>query len=402
MERNWAENIAYRGTLARPASIPEVQELVAAADAVRPLGTRHSFNEIADTGGLQVSLEALPTAPRFADNFGDHSVTVSAGTRYGDLAPVLEERGLALPNLASLPHISIAGAVSTGTHGSGTGSLATAVSALTLVGADGSLRRVSRADADFTGTVVGLGALGVVVDVTLDLVGTFALSQAVYPGVGWALVLAELDELMSVGYSVSLFTNWTGPVQIWVKSPAVPAELFGVPFVTESRHMIPGESVSAVTAQAAVPGPWLDRLPHFRLAHKPSSGAELQSEYLVPRESALMALVRLRAMAARIAPLRFVSEIRTVAADELWLSGAYGTDVVAVHFTWRQDPAVFALLPVLESVLLPLGARPHWGKCFATADVAPLYPRWRDFAELRREQDPTGKFRNPYLDRLLD
>jgi xylitol oxidase len=397
MERNWAGNIAYRGTVARPTSLPEVQELVAGADVVRPLGTRHSFNEIADTDGLQVSLEALPASVRF----DGHSVTVSAGTRYGDLAPMLEERGLALPNLASLPHISIAGAVSTGTHGSGTGSLATAVSSLTLVGADGSLRRVSRADPDFAGTVVGLGALGVVVEVTLDLVGTFELSQAVYPGLGFFAVLEEFDAVMSAGYSVSLFTKWAGPVQIWVKSPTVPADLFEVPYATEPVHMIAGESVSAVTTQCAVPGPWLDRLPHFRLAHKPSSGAELQSEYLVPRSSAVAALTRLRALASRIAPLLLVSEIRTVAADSLWLSGAYGTDAVAVHFTWRQDPAVFALLPVLEEALLPLGARPHWGKCFAAADVGSLYPRWRDFASLRRVQDPAGKFLNPFLERVL-
>ncbi len=397
MERNWAGNITYRGTVARPTSLPEVQELVAGADVVRPLGTRHSFNEIADTDGLQVSLEALPASVRF----DGHSVAVSAGTRYGDLAPMLEERGLALPNLASLPHISIAGAVSTGTHGSGTGSLATAVSSLTLVGADGSLRRVSRADPDFAGTVVGLGALGVVVEVTLDLVGTFELSQAVYPGLGFFAVLEEFDAVMSAGYSVSLFTKWAGPVQIWVKSPTVPADLFEVPYATEPVHMIAGESVSAVTTQCAVPGPWLDRLPHFRLSHKPSSGAELQSEYLVPRESAVTALTRLRSLASRIAPLLLVSEIRTVAADSLWLSGAYGTDAVAVHFTWRQDPAVFALLPVLEAALLPIGARPHWGKCFATADVAPLYPRWRDFASLRRAQDPAGKFLNPFLERVL-
>ncbi len=398
MAQNWAGNITYRGTLARPTSIPELQELVADAPAVRPLGTRHSFNEIADTDGLQVSVEALSTEPVF----DGHSVTVSAGTRYGDLAPVLEERGLALANLASLPHISVAGAVSTGTHGSGTGNLATAVSALTIVGADGSLRRVDRTSPDFAGTVVGLGALGVVVDVTLDLVGTFTLSQAVYRGLGFVEVLEELDEVLSVGYSVGLFTNWTGPVQIWVKSPTVPAELFEVPYATEPVHMIAGESVSAVTTQCAIPGPWLDRLPHFRLAHKPSSGAELQSEYLVPRENALMALVRLRAMGDRIAPLLLVSEARTVSADELWLSGAYGADALAVHFTWRQDPAVFELLPLIEEALLPLGARPHWGKCFMTSDVAPLYPRWNDFAELMRVQDPTGKFRNPYLDRLLD
>jgi len=402
MAQNWAGNITYRGTVARPTSVPELQELVADAPAVRPLGTRHSFNELADTDGLQVSLEALPAEPRFSDDSGGNTVTVPGGMRYGDLAPLLEERGLALPNLASLPHISIAGAVSTGTHGSGTGSLATAVSALTLVGADGSLRRVTRADPDFAGTVVGLGALGVVVEVTLDLVGSFSLSQAVYPGLGFFAMLEDFDEVMAAGYSVSVFTRWAGPVQIWVKGPTVPADLFEVPYATEPLHMIAGESVSAVTTQCAVPGPWLDRLPHFRLAHKPSSGVELQSEYLVPRYQFIPALTRIRGMAERIAPLLHVSEIRTVTADELWLSGAYGEDAVAVHFTWHQDPAVFALLPAIEEALLPLGARPHWGKCFATTDVAPLYPRWQDFLELQRAHDPTAKFVNPFLSRLLD
>jgi xylitol oxidase len=324
------------------------------------------------------------------------------------LAAALEERGLALANLASLPHISVAGAVATGTHGSGVGNgcLSTSVAALELVGADGELRRITREDPEFAGSVVALGALGVVVRVTLDVLATFAVRQDVYPRVPWAPVLADLDAVLACGYSVSLFTNWVGPWQVWVKSTGTtpPADLFGAPPSPVPVHMIDGEPAAAVTEQLGVPGPWLDRLPHFRMGHKPSSGEELQSEYLVPRPAAVEALTRVRAMAERVAPLLHVTEVRTVAADDLWLSGASGYDAVAIHFTWRLEPAaVFALLPDLEAALLPLGARPHWGKCFAAtaADLAPRYPRWTDFAELRRDRDPAGKFTNAYLARVL-
>ncbi|MPZ83566.1 MAG: FAD-binding protein [Actinophytocola sp.] len=405
MERNWAGNLTYSATeFVRPASIAEIQRVVADNPRVRALGSRHSFNDVADTAGVAVSPEALPPDVVVEGS----TVTVSAGTRYGVLAAVLEERGLALANLASLPHISVGGAVATGTHGSGVrnGCLSTSVAAVELVGADGTLRRTSRGDQEFAGSVVALGALGVVVRVTLDVRTTFAVRQDVYPDVPWAPVLADLDAVLACGYSVSLFTTWTGPLQVWVKSTDTtpPADVYGASPSPVPLHMIAGESVEAVTEQGGVPGPWLDRLPHFRMGHKPSSGEELQTEYLVPRDRAVEALTRVRAMGERVAPLLHVTEIRTIAADELWLSGAHGRDAVAVHFTWHLDPAgVFAVLPDIEAALLPLGARPHWGKCFtATArDLAPLYPRWTDFAELRREHDPSDKFGNAYLDRVL-
>ncbi len=406
MERNWAGNLTYAGTVVRPASIAEVQEVVAGNARVRALGSRHSFNDVADTTGVLVSLEALaPDIEVHTD-----TVTVCAGTRYGVLAEALAARGLALANLASLPHISIGGAVATATHGSGdrNGNLATAVAALEVAGADGELRRIRRGEADFAGSVVALGALGVVTRVTLDVRPAFEVRQDVYPGVPWAPVLDDLDAVLGCGYSVSLFTDWTGErvAQVWVKSVGTtpPADLHGAAPAGERLHMIDGESVAAVTEQLGIPGPWLDRLPHFRLRHKPSSGEELQSEYLVPRDNAVEAIGRLRAAGHRIAPLLHVSEIRSVAADDLWLSGAHGHDVVALHFTWHPDPAgVGALLPELESMLLPLGARPHWGKCFAaTAErLAPLYPRWADFAALRRAADPHGKFGNAYTERVL-
>lgn len=403
VEHNWAGNVAYTAAeITRPTSVDEVRSVVAAAPRVRALGSRHSFNDVADTPGVLVSLEALPADPVL----GDGRVTVSAGVRYGVLASWLAERGLALANLASLPHISVGGAVATGTHGSGdrNGCLSTAVAALEIVGADGESRRVERGEPEFAGSVVALGALGVVTRVTLDVLPAFSVAQAVYPGVPWDAVLDDLDGVFGRGYSVSLFTDWTGDAlrQVWVKSlDAPPEELFGVRPAREPLHMLPGESVAAVTEQGGAPGPWLDRLPHFRLGHKPSAGAELQSEYLVPREAAVAALTRMRGLADRVAPLLQVTELRTVAADELWLSGAYGRDVLAVHFTWRLDPAgVGAVLPEIEAALLPLGARPHWGKCFATTEVAASYPRWADFMALRAHHDPTEKFSNPYLNRL--
>jgi alditol oxidase len=411
MDRNWAGNLTYTGRVVRPATIAAVQETVAGTTGpLRALGSRHSFNDIADSPGVLLSLEDLPPEVEFAHDAGTDTVTVSAGTRYGVLAEALHERGLALANLASLPHICVAGAVATGTHGSGdrNGNLATAVAALDVVGADGELRRIRRGDAEFAGSVVALGTLGVVTRVTLDVRPTFELRQDVYPGVPWEPVLDDLDGVLASGYSVSLFTNWSGADigQVWIKSAGTtpPADLHGARPATTALHMLAGEPADAVTEQLGVPGPWLDRLPHFRLGHKPSAGAELQSEYLVPREHAVEAIGLLRTMGLRIAPLLLVSEIRSVAADELWLSGAHGHDVVALHFTWRLDPAgVGALLPDLEAELLPLGARPHWGKVFAATarELAPLYPKWTDFAELRRTADPDDRFANAFTARVL-
>ncbi|MFC4855245.1 D-arabinono-1,4-lactone oxidase [Actinophytocola glycyrrhizae] len=400
MEHNWAGNVGYLAReVVRPRSVAALRELVADRDRVRALGSRHSFNDLADGPGTLVSLEELPGEIVVTGQ----QVTVPAGTRYGVLAEFLAERGLALPNMASLPHISVAGAIATGTHGSGDGNgcLSTAVAGLELVTAAGGLRTLWRGDPEFAGSVVALGALGVVTRVTLDVRPAFQVRQQVWVDVPWAAVAGELAGLFASGYSVSVFTDWTGTAQVWVKSLAPATLPFDATPAQGPVHMLAGESVAAVTEQGGVPGPWLDRLPHFRLGHKPSAGAELQSEYLLPRESAAAALARLREMAPRIRPLLQISELRTVAADNLWLSPAYGRDVLGVHFTWKLDvPGVTALLPDIEAVLLPLGARPHWGKLFHTTAVAALYPQWTDFVELREHHDPKGKFGNPFLNRL--
>jgi xylitol oxidase len=409
MSTNWAGNHEYvAARVHHPASVPELQELVAAADRVRPFGTRHSFTDVADTTGDLVSTLELPAE---VDLDGTaRTVRVAAGVRYGELAEQLQREGWALATMASLPHISVAGAVATGTHGSGdrTGSLAAAVTGLEYVAADGALRTTDRGDADFAGRVVALGALGVVTAVVLDVEPTYDVRQDLWTDLPWDDAVADLDALTSSAYSVSLFTDWTsGRVgQVWLKSrgDAPPAELAGARAATSTLHMLAGADVAAVTRQGGVPGPWNRRLPHFRLEFTPSRGEELQSEYLLPRAHAAEAIGRLRQLAPSFAGLLQVSEVRTIAADDLWLSGAYGVDTVGLHFTWVRDvPGVYAVLPAIEEALLPLGARPHWGKCFvAGADaLRPAYPRFDDFRRLAQDADPTGKLRNDFLARHL-
>jgi alditol oxidase len=406
-ERNWAGNYRYAAaSIERPRSLEQLQSLVASSRRIRALGSRHSFNGIADTEGVLVSLDGLPLELTVDEGAGQ--ATVSAALRYGELALALEERGFALHNLASLPHISIAGALATGTHGSGDaqGPLSAAVAAVELVGPDGEVRRVARGDRDFGGSVVSLGAVGIAVRITLDLQPSFDLRQTVYTGLPWGTVLADFDAVMGSGYSVSLFTNWTGDqvAQTWVKGEESPPDLFGAPRATRRLHIAPGGDSSAVTDQGGESGRWLHRLPHFRMGFTPSSGAELQSEYLVPRRQAGEAIGAMRSLGDRIAAAVIVAEVRTIAADDQWLSGSFGEDTVGLHFTWRPDEkGVYAVLPAMEAALLPLGARPHWGKCFAATrtELAPLYPHWQDFRLLRDRWDPYDTFGNAFLDRAF-
>ncbi|MGB3733202.1 D-arabinono-1,4-lactone oxidase [Microbacterium sp.] len=409
-ERNWAGNIGYRGQVAHPTTLDEVRALMAGGP-VRMLGTRHCFNDIADTAGTLIALDRMPRV--FEISPERDAVRVSGALRYGDIAPLLEAEGLALANLASLPHISVAGAVATGTHGSGDGigSLATAVRELTLLTASGEVLRLRRGDARFAGAVVSLGALGAVLEVVLDVEETYQVSQRVFDRPRWDAILENLDATTSAGTSVSIFTTWQRTDvadQLWIKQRGaedhagdLPTRLGAAP-ADAKRHPILGVDAEACTDQGGVPGPWFQRLPHFRLEFTPSAGAELQSEYLVPRRDAVAALQAVRALADRIAPLLLVTEIRTIAADDLWLSMAHGTDAVGIHFTWKPDErAVRALLPVIEQAL-PASARPHWGKVFTMdgAEVRHRHPRWDDFAALRTELDPERRFVNDYLERL--
>ncbi|MFG2629562.1 D-arabinono-1,4-lactone oxidase [Streptomyces sp. NPDC048473] len=411
-EKNWAGNITFGAQrLNMPRSEAELRETVSASAAVHALGTRHSFNSVADTGGDLVSVAGLPRRVEIDREAG--AVTVAAGLRFGEFAGVLHENGYALHNLGSLPHISVAGACATGTHGSGVGnsSIAGAVRALDMVTADGRNVSLRRGDADFPGAVVAMGALGVVTALTLDLVPAFDVQQWVYEDLPESRLTGSFDEVMSAAYSVSVFTDWReGPLnQVWLKQRVgsegpqrAPEEWFGARLSDGPRHPIGGMPAENCTRQQGVAGPWHRRLPHFRLEFTPSNGDELQSEYFVARQDAPAAYEALGRLRERIAPLLQITEIRTVARDDLWLSPASGRDSVAFHFTWVPDTAaVTPVLGAIEEALAPFGARPHWGKVFTTdpGTLRRLYGKYADFERLTARFDPEGKFRNDFLAR---
>ncbi|TYP79299.1 FAD-binding protein [Paenibacillus methanolicus] len=415
---NWAGNYRYGSAeLLEPESLEEVRDMAVRCSRIRALGSRHSFNGIADTGGSQISLRKLNRVIEL--DRAQRTVTVEGGIRYGDLCRYLDEQGYALHNLASLPHISVAGAVATATHGSGdrNGGLAVAVRAIELVKADGEIAVLERGkDRDFEGAVVGIGGLGIVTMLTLDVVPAFQISQTVYDELPLSALDGRIDDLFSAAYSVSLFTDWTSPAfnQVWVKRKvagegveaawAESTEFFGAQPAPVKRHPVPGQSAVNCSEQLGTPGPWYERLPHFRMDFTPSAGHELQSEYFVPRQHALEALRALDGIRERIAPLLFISEVRTIAADEFWMSPCYKQDSVGLHFTWKPDwEGVREALPLIERELAPFGARPHWAKLFTMEPerVQARYERLADFRQLLERYDPEGKFRNAYLDTYI-
>ena len=407
-EHNWADNHNFAGRIHRPTSIEEVRRLVARAARIHAVGVRHSFNDVADSEGELVDLRDID--PGFVIDRERRTVTLGAATNYGVLAAYLHREGWALHNTASLPHITVAGAVATGTHGSGDrlGNLATAVAGLEIVGAAGDVTMLRRGDPGFDGAVVALGALGIVTRVTLDIEPTFTLRQDAYESLPWTALLADFDAVMGAGYSVSLMTNWSGPhvTRWWVKTRLAEGAADAAPAAALGAALAAQASARAETVERLNPfglaGPWSERLPHFRTEAELGPAGHLQSEYMVPRAQAVTAIERVRAIAERIDRHLWASEIRTMTGDGLWLSPAYGEDRVALHFSWLRDfAAVDALTHEIEEMLLPLGARPHWGKIIhaSAAALGPLYPKLSAFRELARAHDPAGKFRNAFLDR---
>ncbi|USQ84152.1 FAD-binding protein [Streptomyces phaeoluteigriseus] len=402
---NWAGNITYTAKeLHRPASLDALRSLVAASERVRVLGSGHSFNAIVEPGadGVLLSLGALPAEVEV--DAAARTVRVGGGVRYAELARRVHAHGLALPNMASLPHISVAGSVATGTHGSGVGNgpLAAPVREVEIVTADGSTVVIGRGDARFGGAVTSLGALGVVTALTLDLEPAFDVEQYLFTEL--PLDGLDFESVAAAAYSVSLFTDWRAPGfrQVWVKR-RTDQPLAGFPWAapaTEALHPVPGMPAVNCTEQFGVPGPWHERLPHFRAEFTPSSGNELQSEYLLPREHAAGILDAIDGIRQTVAPVLQICEVRTIAADEQWLSPAHGRDSVAVHFTWIDDTA--AVLPVvreLEAALEPFEPRPHWGKVYElpASVVRGRYPRIDDFRTLVDELDPAGTFTNAFV-----
>jgi xylitol oxidase len=410
--RNWAGNYRY-GTnrLTSATSLPQIQDFVRKHAHFKVLGTRHCFNGIADSADHFLSLREMTQV--VALDRAARTVTVESGMSYGQLCPSLEREGFALHNLASLPHISVAGACATGTHGSGVnnGNLSTAVSALEIVTAAGDLLSVARSKdlRTFQGAVVNLGALGVVTKVTLDVQPTFAMRQNVYLDLPMAQVREHFEEIAAAGYSVSLFTDWQrGRInEVWVKRRAdtrepttAPNEFYGARPATTNVHPIVDLSAENCTEQMGVIGPWYERLPHFRMGFTPSSGTELQSEYFVARSNAVDAISALERLRDHVSPHLMITELRTIAADELWMSPCYKRASLAIHFTWKQDwPSVRKVLPMIERQLAPYDVRPHWGKLFTIAprQLQRRYEMFADFKRLVVEHDPHGKFRNPFL-----
>ena len=441
--RNWSGNQRHEfSRVHRPATLAAVQAAVRGAARVKAAGSLHSFNSSAGPcgeGSELILLSALAAAsPPELDAAAKPAptLTVSAGATYGEVFRFLAATPFALHNSASLPHISVGGSVATATHGSGArnGNLSTGVVALELVTADGEVLRVSRAShgAAFDGFVVHLGALGVVTRVTLALVPAFRLRQDCFENLPMERVLGAmggsgggsgvgggdaLARVMAAGYSVSLFTTWRGPVfeQVWRKSlpaelapecaggdgerGAAPEEFFGAVRARAKLHPC-GVPPEPCTEQLGAVGAWHERLPHFLFEFQPSVGEELQSEFFVSRDDAPAALRAVFALRAEISPILYITEVRSIARDSLWMSPEFERDSVAIHFTWKfEETKVAAVVPKIEAALAPFAARPHWGKLFSVpaAELERRYPRLAEFRALRRSLDPSGKFLNSYL-----
>jgi xylitol oxidase len=410
---NWAGNIEYStDKLYFPGSVEQVQQLVKKYDKLKVLGTRHCFNRIADSTDQMISLKNLDQVI----SLDPHAltVTVGSGIKYGQLGPYLHDKGFALHNLASLPHISVAGACMTGTHGSGVknGNLSTAVVAIEMVTADGSLVQLSK-DKDgenFLAAVVGLGALGVITKVTLRVQPTYMVRQDVYENLSFDQLKNNFDKILSSGYSVSLFTDWQNQncSEVWIKSRVeegtsfgLKDNFFGAKAATKNLHPIVTLSAENCTEQMGVPGPWYDRLPHFRMGFTPSSGKELQAEYFVSYHHGMEAILTVSRLAKQIGPQLMITEIRTIAADNLWMSPCYQQPSMTIHFTLKQNwPEVSKLLIEIEKELEPFNPKPHWGKLFMMSPkkLQSRYEKLPAFQQVIKQYDPKGKFRNKFLD----
>lgn len=413
---NWAGNLEYStDNVHYPKTVEQVQEVVKKLNKLKALGSRHSFSKIADSTENQVSLKELNKVVLL--DKASNTVTIEAGMRYGELAPYLHENGYALHNLASLPHISIAGACATATHGSGVknGNLSTGVSAIEFVNAAGDVVTLSKEkdSEQFYGAVVGLGALGIVTKLTLDLQPTFNMKQVVYRNLPMKELEKNFYAILSGGYSVSLFTDWKNKNinEVWIKTrvddgdttPAAP-EFFGARLATQNMHPVEDQSAETVTEQMGVRGPWFERMPHFKMGFKPSTGKELQSEYFVPIVHAYEAMIAIEKLHEKITPHLFISEIRTIKADNFWMSPCYKKDCVTFHTTWKQEvDTVNSLMPLIEEQLAPFNPIPHWAKLFTMSPTVlqSRYEKIADFKQMVNHYDPYGKFRNEFLNRNI-
>lgn len=409
MPQNWAQNYTYAAPrIVTANSVDDVRAALAGPGPVHALGTRHSFTDVPDTAGTLIDVTGLE-APAMIDAEAG-TARVTAGTRYAVVAEQLHDAGFALHNMGSLPHINVGGATQTATHGSGDarGVLSTAVRSLRYLDASGELREVSRGDADFPALVVGVGAFGIIVDLDLEIEADYLVRQDVYHGLTWTELLADLGSVTGAGDSVSLFSRWDHdvPGPLWVKRRVTDAEAAAAPTVLDAS--LSPENVSPLgmgdnVTELGTAGPWYLRLPHFRADREPSRGDEIQSEYFVDRAHGAAALAAVREIADGFREHLIWTEIRTAAADELWLSPAYQRDSVIIHFTWEnRDAEVRAALVDIEAALAPFAARPHWGKLhlFDRERLEAVVPRLADARAVYERLDPEGRFVNDHLVRV--
>lgn len=407
--KNWATNITFQDQQTfHPRSVEELRDIVLQNDHVKVRGSAHCFNTIADTHEVAVVLDQMPVILEI--HAGSSAATVSAGLNYAQISEYLQSHGWAIHNLASLPHISIGGAVATGTHGSGikNGPLHTAIHAATLIGADGEVKTLSRGvDDEFYAAVVGLGLTGIAISFGIDIEPTFEIRQTVYGDLPLDTFGENIIEILASAYSVSFFTTWgdNDSGDLWVKSKTTPqSEIFGAKARTEKAHPIFGVNPDACTEQGGVPGPWHLRLSHFRIDAVPSAGNELQSEFFVDSKDAKAAFAAIRAISHQFRHKLLVTEVRSMAADQHWMSQSYCRETVAFHCTWMNDEEVPRLVALIEAAFAPFNFRPHVGKLFnVTGDhFRTVLPKFDDFIDYVKSVDPTGKFHNEFTKRLLE
>ena len=407
--QNWSKNVDFNDrAFLQPESLAELQELVRSNQKIRARGTAHCFNEIANTSSYSINLARMPRVIEVSAS--TNSVKVSSGLTYGELAPELYNQGWALNNLASLPHISIAGSISTGTHGSGikNQNLANQVLSLEIVTAEGELRHIDRTNPAFNALVVGLGLGGIVYQYELKIEATFEVRQVIYPEIPLDVLQRNFDQIMGTAYSVSYFTDWsTAQVgNLWCKfrdDEVIPESIGGSAKADKKYHPIPSVDPVACTDQLGESGDWHQRLSHFKLEFTPSVGEEIQTEFFVNRKDAAAAIEAVSNLGEEITPLLWITELRTIAADDLWLSGAYQRDTLAIHFTWKKDLAIYPVIEKVEAALRPYNYRPHWGKVF-TADgkyLSSVYPKMSEFKALVEALDPTSKFENLFTRKFI-
>ncbi|KAK3270130.1 hypothetical protein CYMTET_21453 [Cymbomonas tetramitiformis] len=445
IQYNWAGNIKFQTEVLYPTTVEEVVDIVVSHDKVRVLGTGHSFNNVAfghERGSSSV-LISTRNLREVIDCCNNSVVRIQSGVTYADLGEFLRTRGLALPNIASLPGITVTGAASTATHGSGMKNpiLASAVKSLTLVTHDGELRTFTRpgrkfnqADGTFTSlateahelqfhsAVVGLGAVGVVVEMEIELVPSFDIQLCIYENIPLkALDKPQRFELLILRtYSTSLFTDWTGDAfsSVWLKSKLNYGET-GEPcesryknkdVATKAVHPIPGLDAEACSKPGV--GPSHQQLPHFLDGFTPSNGDELQSEYFVslrhwrPVTQALFKFGK----QGGFGKVLQISEVRFLQGDDFTLSpcsvlgGVNGC--AAFHFTWHHDaPEVRKVLQAVEDLLGRFDPLPHWGKVF-NMEAGILRARYGEdrlnaFRTLLQDTDWEGKFENEWMSSFL-